>query len=84
MPHDHLLLVLMHPAPTHVVPALSASRKRMTPLTLSEVQQMSIEDVVLLVAVQEGIRISQSHPSSKNYGDFALRGNRASMDTCRL
>ena len=39
-----------------VVPALSALCERTTPLTLSEAQQMDIEDVVLVSTVREDIR----------------------------
>jgi len=39
-----------------VVPALSALCERTTPLTLSEAQQMNIEDVVLVSTVREDIR----------------------------
>jgi len=39
-----------------VVPALSALCERTTPLTLSEAQQMNIEDVVLVSTLREGIR----------------------------
>jgi hypothetical protein len=39
-----------------VVPALSALCERTTPLTLSEAQQMKIEDVVLVSTVREDIR----------------------------
>ena len=39
-----------------VVPALSALCERTTPLTLSEAQQMNIEDVVLVASVREDIR----------------------------
>ena len=39
-----------------VVPALSALCERATPLTLSEAQQMNIEDVVLVSTVREDIR----------------------------
>ena len=39
-----------------VVPALSALCERTTPLTLSEAQQMNVEDVVLVSTVREDIR----------------------------
>ena len=46
----------MHSVDHWVVPALSALCERTTPLTLSEAQQMDIEDVVLVSTVREDIR----------------------------
>ena len=55
-PHDRLLLARMYSVDRWVVPALSALCERTTPLTLSEAQQMNIEDVVLVSTVREDIR----------------------------
>ena len=55
-PHDRLLLARMYSVDHWVVPALSALCERTTPLTLSEAQQMNIEDVVLVSTVREDIR----------------------------
>ena len=55
-PHDRLLLARMYSVDDWVVPALSALCERTAPLTLSEAQQMNIEDVVLVSTVREDIR----------------------------
>jgi len=55
-PHDRLLLERTYSIDDWVVPALSASCERTTPLSLSEARQMSIEDVVLVSTVREDIR----------------------------
>jgi hypothetical protein len=55
-PHDQLLLARTYSVDRWVVPALSALCERTMPLTLSEAQQMSIEDVVLVSTVREDIR----------------------------
>jgi hypothetical protein len=54
--HDRLLLARTYSVDDWVVPALSALCERMTPITLSEARQMSIEDVVLVSTVREDIR----------------------------
>ena len=55
-PHDRLLLARTYSVDDWVIPALSALCERMTPLSLSEARQMSIEDVVLVSTVREDIR----------------------------
>ena len=54
--HDRLLLARTYSVDDWVIPALSALCERMTPLTLWEARQMSIEDVVLVSTVREDIR----------------------------
>ena len=54
--HDRLLLARTYSVDDWVTPALSALCERTTPLSLSEARQMSIEDVVLVSTVREGIR----------------------------
>ena len=54
--HDRLLLARTYSVDDWVIPALSALCERMTPLSLSEARQMSIEDVVLVSSVREDIR----------------------------
>ncbi len=56
-PHDLIILARTYSVDHCVVPALSALRKRMAPLsTLSEARQMDIEDIVLVATVREDIR----------------------------
>jgi len=55
-PHDRLLLARTYSVDDWVIPVLSALCERTTPLSLSEAQQMSIEDVVLVSTVWEDIR----------------------------
>jgi len=68
--HDRLLLARTYSVDDWVVPALSALCERMTPLSLSEARQMSIEDVVLVSTVREDIR---SHALQVDSGEIPLR-----------
>ncbi|KAH9006203.1 hypothetical protein EDB86DRAFT_696041 [Lactarius hatsudake] len=55
-PFDQLLLARAYSVDHWLLPALSALCERTVPLSLSEVRQMSIEDVVLVTTVREDIR----------------------------
>ena len=69
-PYDRLLLARTYSVDDWVVPALSALCERSTPLSLSEVRQMSIEDVVLVSTVREDIR---SHALQVDLDEIPLR-----------
>ena len=68
--HDRLLLARTYSVDDWVVPALSALCERMTPLSLSEARQMSIEDVVVVSTVREDIR---SHGLQVDSAEISLR-----------
>jgi len=55
-PFDQLLLARAYSIDDWVSPALTALCERTVPLSLSEARQMSVEDVVLITTVREGIR----------------------------
>ncbi|KAI9441607.1 hypothetical protein H4582DRAFT_1875018 [Lactarius indigo] len=55
-PFDQLLLARAYSVDHWLLPALSALCERTVPLSLNEVRQMSIEDVVLVTTVREDIR----------------------------
>ncbi|KAH9032569.1 hypothetical protein EDB85DRAFT_1955015 [Lactarius pseudohatsudake] len=55
-PFDQLLLARAYSVDHWLLPALSALCERTVPLSLREVRQMSIEDVVLVTTVREDIR----------------------------
>ena len=69
-PHDRLLLSRRYLVDNWVIPALSALCERVTPLSLSEARQMSIEDVVLVSTVREDIR---SHALQVDSAEIPLR-----------
>lgn len=55
-PFDQLLLARAYSVDDWVSPALTALCERTVPLSLSEARQMTIEDVMLITTVREGIR----------------------------
>lgn len=55
-PFDQLLLSRAYSVDDWVSPALTALCERTVPLSLSEARQMTVEDVVLITTVREGIR----------------------------
>ena len=79
--HDRLLLARTYSVDDWVIPALSALCERMTPLSLSEARQMSIEDVVLVSTVREDIR---GHAVQVDSAEIPLRVEAEQLRTLGL
>ena len=54
--HDQLVLARTYSVDQWVLPALTALCERTLPLSLDEARHMSMEDVILVATVREGIR----------------------------
>ena len=55
-PHDQLILARTYSVEHWVLPSLTALCSRTLPLSLGEARQMSMEDVILVATLREGIR----------------------------